>query len=505
MHLVELLLEAPRSSGAEAVILTSRFERILPGAPKPAESAAYSWAFLTSFVHMVQHQRWRSKDLVVVLTPAPAGTRAAESWIERLTNTDGASSSLQFRHSFIIAALTIDLPPFARFQSLAVKPESVLGTLPNLDLPNTIFRIAYRSDIHYLSWTPSSLITWAGLPTWLSDLAKSPPYSKWITYTRIGEMNTLFSFMRNMAFGEPTGDHAAISKYKIEAVTISAQETGSGKGSVQRLGEVLEGTLRSLNNLIEPLHQSFYYYFPLSPFTFVPIGHYMITWGLLFAPATLFVLLTIIPAAGEHLGTAAMTLLLLSPAGVIAFLLPTHLPSLTPYLESLATASLTQSGHLPSELYFVVLSTISTCLVAYTASYYRKSKANFLKSNPTQEVRVARADVVGAIVLAPYLFFLAASVLLNASFAMIAIIATLPLLTFTLFKRRLPRVIRLPFALATNPLVLVFAYPHYFDSTNLLVTFISNWENYRGLTFPFACLLLPVSLASLVLTLVESD
>lgn len=512
MYLVDLTLEAPRASGAEAIILTSRFERVLPGTPKPSDSASYSWAFLASFVHMVQHQRWRSKDIVVVLTPAPAGPRAAEAWIEQLSNVEeySAVSSLQYRHSFFIASLTIDLPPFSRFQTLAVKPESVLGTLPNLDLPNSIFRIAYRSNIHFLSWTPSTWISLSSLPTWLTDLAKSAPYSHWITSTRVNEMNTLFSFMRNMAFGEPTGDHSAISKYKIEAVTISALEGGSGKGTVQRLGEVLEGTLRSLNNLIEPLHQSFYYYFPLSPFSFVPIGHYMISFGLMFVPATLFVLLTIIPAPGEHISNALSTIAILAPAGVVAFLLPTFLPNLLPYLGPLIEAgvplALTQDGHVASEIYLVIVATVSLFLVSVATSSYRGSKSRQLRIEvPTQEIKTVRADTVGAVALAPYLCFLAASVLLNASFGMVAIAATLPLTTFALFKRRLPRVLRLPLSLLANPLTFVLAYPHYYASPNLVTTFVTNWENYSGLTFPLACLLLPISLVATVQALVETD
>ena len=505
MYLVDLTLESPRSLGAEAVILTSRFDRVLPGTAKPSDSASYSWAFLASFVHMVQHQRWRSKDLVIVLTPAPAGPRAAESWIERLSNVDGTSSTLQFRHSFIIASLSIELPPVPRFQTLAIKPESVLGTLPNLDLPNTIFRIAYRSDIHFLSWTPSNLITWSSLPTWLSNLAKTAPYSSFITNTRITEMNVLFSFMRNMAFGEPTGDHSAISKYKIEALTLSAQDSGSGKGTVQRFGEVLEGTLRSLNNLIEPLHQSFYYYFPLSPFTFVPIGHYMISFGLMFAPIAFFVLLTIIPAPGEHISTAVSTLAMVAPAGAVAFLLPTFLPDLLPFLAPLVEGiSLTQEGHIATEVYISFVSTVSVCLVGLAATRYRKAK-EILRSNPPKELRVDRADTVGAIALAPYLVFLAASVLLNASFGMIAIVATLPIVSIVLFKRRIPRVARFALTLLINPVIIVLAYPNFYPSVNLLRTFISNWENYSGLTFPFACLLLPISLTATVLALAEAD
>lgn len=508
MYMVELVVDAPRASGAEAVVLTSRFERLSASSPKPSASASYSWAFLASFVQMVQHQRWRSKDIVVVLTPAPAGTRAAEQWIERLSDARSDSTSLQYRHSVIIAALTIDLPPVTRFRALAIKPESLLGTLPNLDLPNTIFRVAYLNGIHYLSWTPSNWITWHALPSWLKGLEHTPLFSQWVNPSRTDEMNTLLSFMRNMAFGEPTGDHSVISKYKIEAVTISAQEPGTGKGNVPRMGDVLEGTLRSINNLIEPLHQSFYYYFPLTPFTFVPIGHYMISWGLLFAPATLFTLLTIIPASSEHLAAAGATLVRTLPAGIIAFLLPYAMPIMMPHLTPLLAeiGGLGDQVHVPGEIYQILLATTCALVLIPAISAYRTSKQKFTSAAPSALAKTERADVIGAIAIAPYLFFLAASVLINASFAMVAIIPTLPLVTLALFKRTIPRFIRLPISLLSNPLLWAIALPRLIDTnTSLTALVIANWQNFYGLTFPFACLLLPVSLVSLVLAIVESD
>jgi hypothetical protein len=490
MYLVELSLESPRSLGAEAVIFTSRFERLGPDAPKPADTASYSWAFLASFVHMVQHQHWRSKDIIIVLSPEPARTRGVEFWIERLNNVR-ESDNLQYRHSFIIASLTVDIPPVPKFQTLAVKPESVLGTLPNLDLPNAIFRIAYRCDLKYLSWTPSDLISFQTLP-WLSGLPSL--VSNYLTPERMNAYNTMFSFMFNMALGEPTGDHSVISRYKIEAVTISGTEPSrNGPGTVKKMGEMLEGTLRSLNNLIEPLHQSFYYYIPLGPFIFVPIGHYMISFALLFVPTALWVVLTVLPANSEDLFFGAKTFSSFCVVGLVAFLFPSILPNALPFFEAFAPSqhvkallvSQNESEHV-ALLYLAILAALS--LLALSTAC--------LPSLPRTSPQ--RAQVAGALAMTPYLLFLAAAALLNASFALIATILTLPSLVLTLLRRPGPRLVRLTLALATNPLLLLSAYAYYFPAQSsipqLVTYFVSNWQHYQGLTFPFACLILPMSL-----------
>jgi hypothetical protein len=512
MYLVEMVLESPRSSGAEAVIFTSRFERIAPGTPKPADSAAYSWAFLTSFVHMVQHQHWRSKDIVIVLSPEPSGTRGVEFWIERLNNIR-ESDELQYRHSFIIAALSIEIPPSPKFNILSVKPESALGTLPNLDLPNSIFRIAYQRDMRYLTWTPSELISFDRMP-FLTTLAQNPLFSKVLTAERISEWNTMFSFMLNMALGEPTGDHSVISKYKIEAVTITASSSDRGVGTVKKMGEMLEGTLRSLNNLIEPLHQSFYYYIPLTPFTFVPIGHYMISFALLYVPCAVWVLLTIITASQDDLFASGKSFFSLLFVGIIAFILPPLLPNFLPIFEAFAPEPyrlLFTSNDEPqfiAHFYYGLISSLSVIIVCTNlvpTTKRRTVDGNGAASGNELEPQMKQfsADVQGSIALAPYLLFLAASALLNASFAMVAISVSLPGLVVTLLHRRIPRLIRILLSVLINPLFIIMAASQIFGypPSNLVAKFVTNWEHHRGLTFPFVCLYIPTALQAFVMSL----
>ncbi|KAI5084234.1 hypothetical protein GOP47_0000403 [Adiantum capillus-veneris] len=82
------------------------------------------------------------------------------------------------------------------------------------------------------------------------------------------------------ALGAPTGAHGAFRDYQIDAVTIemsfASQAQGGQVGSLLKFGRLLEGTVRSVNNLLEKFHQSFFLYFLTGPSKFVSVGVYTI-------------------------------------------------------------------------------------------------------------------------------------------------------------------------------------------------------------------------------------
>ena len=51
---------------------------------------------------------------------------------------------------------------------------------------------------------------------------------------------------------------------------------------------MLEGIIRCLSNLIEHFHQSFYYYLLTTTFRYIPIGQYMITFGMILGSVSVF-------------------------------------------------------------------------------------------------------------------------------------------------------------------------------------------------------------------------
>jgi len=79
--------------------------------------------------------------------------------------------------------------------------------------------------------------------------------------------------MQTQATGSPTGSHGFFLKYGIESVTLFGK-AGNCKRPIHYgdIGRVLEATYRSLNNLLERFHQSFFFYLKTSPHRFVSIG-----------------------------------------------------------------------------------------------------------------------------------------------------------------------------------------------------------------------------------------
>lgn len=85
----------------------------------------------------------------------------------------------------------------------------------------------------------------------------------------------------------PNGNHGLFHRYGIEALTIETvkKETTSKNQhttpKIMALLKIVEGINRSLNNLLERFHQSFFFYVLISSERFISIGDYMPCIGLM--------------------------------------------------------------------------------------------------------------------------------------------------------------------------------------------------------------------------------
>lgn len=90
-----------------------------------------------------------------------------------------------------------------------------------------------------------------------------------------------------ISFQVPNGNHGLFHRYGIEALTIECvkKESSSSNQNLQQkilaLLKIVEGISRSLNNLLERFHQSFFFYVIISSERFVSIGDYMPSIGLM--------------------------------------------------------------------------------------------------------------------------------------------------------------------------------------------------------------------------------
>lgn len=148
-------------------------------------------------------------------------------------------------------AVCFDYPLDHRFETLHIAYDGINGQLPNLDLFNTAVSIASGQ---------------MGIGTSIQGMHKhDDSYQK--------RLFTLVKGMSSQALGHATGPHSVFMPYHIDAITLTT--IGEGWQDEMALGRTVESICRSLNNLLEHLHQSFFFYLLMQSNRFVSIGTYL--------------------------------------------------------------------------------------------------------------------------------------------------------------------------------------------------------------------------------------
>jgi glycosylphosphatidylinositol transamidase len=129
--------------------------------------------------------------------------------------------------------------------------DGVNGQLPNLDLFNTAIAIAGGQ---------------LGIRTSLQEMWYHDDSYR-------DRLQSMLRGMVNQGLGHGTGPHSSFMPYHVDAITL--QTVGNGWQDEMAMGRVVESIFRSLNNLLEHLHQSFFFYLLMSPNRFVSIGTYL--------------------------------------------------------------------------------------------------------------------------------------------------------------------------------------------------------------------------------------
>jgi glycosylphosphatidylinositol transamidase len=77
--------------------------------------------------------------------------------------------------------------------------------------------------------------------------------------------------------GYPVGIHSLFPRFKVDAVSFKPFRVYelSGSHGYQRIGQVMEGCLRTANNLLERLHHSYFFYLFTSPDYFISLSLYL--------------------------------------------------------------------------------------------------------------------------------------------------------------------------------------------------------------------------------------
>ncbi|XP_021771566.1 glycosylphosphatidylinositol anchor attachment 1 protein-like [Chenopodium quinoa] len=319
------IVRAPHGDGKEAIIMVTPYNAV-----KTDAGEALSLGVAYSVFSLLTQVTWLAKDIIWLAADSRYGEHeSVSSWLREYyaptfyrseksrtnmcsasnpdwENADNQVVGAEPREGFrragtMAAALVIKVNGNKDAEdSLSIYAEASNGQMPNLDLINVVNYLAvHRQGLYVMVGKHWSLLESkclkmiGGTIESLGNLARSlnPQWGFGIPVNEYVEgAATLTSSLYAQALGVPTGSHGAFRDYQIDAVTLAiapkASPYNKGKRSdfLLRSGRLIEGTIRSVNNLLEKFHQSFFLYLLTGPSKFVSVGVYMIAFALLLAP-----------------------------------------------------------------------------------------------------------------------------------------------------------------------------------------------------------------------------
>ena len=192
-----------------------------------------------------------SKDIIILITSdSKAGPQA---WADAYHNEHSvpAVEPLPVKSGALQGVVVVDNALNHRFESLHIVYDGINGQLPNLDLFNTATAIASGQ---------------MGISVVLQRMWRHGD-----SYRE--RLQTMLRGMVSQGLGHASGPHSSFIPYHVDAITLQA--VGDGWQDEMAMGRCIESTFRSLNNLLEKFHQSFFFYLLMQANRFVSIGTYL--------------------------------------------------------------------------------------------------------------------------------------------------------------------------------------------------------------------------------------
>ncbi|ODV63744.1 GPI-anchor transamidase subunit GAA1 [Ascoidea rubescens DSM 1968] len=237
------LFHAPRGDGTEAMVLAASWN---------TPDGEFNEGGVALVVSLARYfSRWSiwSKNIIFVITED--SHYAMRSWVQAY------HISLDLTGGAIEAAVILEYPgEHDYFKYVEVIYGGLNGQLPNLDLVNTAVSITEHEGVKVSVQKVKE-----------NELNRNDYFSR---------CKVLLSGIKELAFAglKKTNGCEAFSGWRIQALTLRAKGYGGG-ADITTFGRVPEAMFRSINNLLEKFHQSFFFYLMLSPRNFVSIGTYL--------------------------------------------------------------------------------------------------------------------------------------------------------------------------------------------------------------------------------------
>ncbi|KAI1809158.1 Glycosylphosphatidylinositol:protein transamidase, GAA1 component [Poronia punctata] len=264
------ILQAPRGDATEAIVLVAAWKNAKNEFNRNGVTLA-----LTLARYFKRWSLW-SKDIILVVPPD--SRTGIQAWVDAYHDAHDASNvaSLPVKSGALQGAIAIDYPYESRFEGVHIVYDGVNGQLPNLDLINSIGNIATGQ---------------MGMHAFIQErFGHSDGYDD--------RLKTMLRGMMNQGLGHAVGAHSSFIPYHVDAVTL--QPVGNGWHDEMALGRLVEGTFRSLNNLLEHLHQSFFFYLLMHKDRFVSIGTYLPSAMLIATNFTIMAILMWVKSGDPH-------------------------------------------------------------------------------------------------------------------------------------------------------------------------------------------------------------
>ncbi|ORY15898.1 Gaa1-like protein [Clohesyomyces aquaticus] len=245
---VYAILHGPRADATEAIVLIAAW-RNMAGEVNHSGVALV----LTLARYFKRWSLW-SKDIIFLISGD--STSGPQAWVDAYHDSHSPESiePLSIKSGALQGAVAVDYPagPWGhRYDKLHVVYDGVNGQLPNLDLFNTAVSIASGQ---------------MGIGCTLQRMWKHDD-----SYQE--RLQTMLRGMISQGLGHASGPHSSFIPYHVDAITL--QTVGDGWHDEMSLGRTVESLFRSLNNLLEHLHQSFFFYLLMQANRFVSIGTYL--------------------------------------------------------------------------------------------------------------------------------------------------------------------------------------------------------------------------------------
>jgi len=256
------LFKSPRSDGSESIVLSA------PWTCSKDELNTHGVAFLLSLLKYFIKQAYWAKDLIfVVYDHNTIGTSAWLQAYHSLQDNDIKFEPLSYRSGLIQEAINFELcSPTGIFSSVGLYFEGSNGQLPNLDIVNTVFKLANS----------------VRLPISIFDSTVK-------RYQRLDDKEYYIECAKNLLrtakhqiHGIPLKAHGVFVRYNIDAITLHGNNNKEERSSfgIKPIGTYAEGLVRSFNNLLEKLHHSNHFYM-------IPYSGYILDVGYFYPPVVL--------------------------------------------------------------------------------------------------------------------------------------------------------------------------------------------------------------------------